>query len=192
MSPISLRVEVPEIKHVLQTEVDRRYGARDFAGHEGFAADWALVVEQDAVRGVDAIRRAVIHRDPVSIELGHAIWRARIKRRGFTLRGFSHLAEQLGGGGLVKTRLSLEAQDADGFEETQSAKRIGVGGVFRRLEADIDVALGGEIIDLRRLHLLYKTDQIRRVRHVAVMQEEPHIGLVWIDVKMIDPLAIER
>src|SRR5262245_17203151 len=132
MSPISPRVEIPEIKYVLQTEVNRRYGTRDFAGYEGFAADRAFVVEQDAVCRVDAVSLAVIDRDPVSIELCRAIWRARVKSRGFTLRSLFRVAEKLGGGSLVEASLVLEPQDADGLEQTQSAERVGVGGVFGR------------------------------------------------------------
>ena len=71
-------------------------------------------------------------------------------------------------------------------------KRIGIGGVFRRLEADLDVALRGEIVDFRRLRFLDEADQIGRVGHVAVVQEEFDVLDMRIDVEMIDALGIER
>jgi hypothetical protein len=49
--------------------------------------------------------------------------------------------------------------------------RVGIGGIFRRLEADLDVALGREIVDLVRLGFLHDPDQVRAVRQVAVMQD---------------------
>jgi len=54
------------------------------------------------------------------------------------------------------------------------------------------VALRCEIIDLSRLHLLHEANQVSRVRHVAVVQEEARSGLVRIDVEVVDSLAIER
>ena len=57
---------------VLQPMLDRGDGARDLARDEGLAADRALVVEQDAVGGVHAVGLAVVHRDPVGVELGRA------------------------------------------------------------------------------------------------------------------------
>ena len=91
------------------------------------------------------------------------------------LRHFLHLAVQLGGGGLVEARLLLQPQDADRFEQPQRAERIGVGGVFRRLERHRDMALRREVVDLVRLHLLDDADQVGRIGQVAVVQDEAGI-----------------
>ena len=65
----------------------------------------------------------------------------------------------------------LEAQDADRLEQAQRADAVGVGGVFGRLEADLDVALGGQVVDLVGLHLLDDADQVGGVGQVAIVQD---------------------
>ena len=79
-------------------------------------------------------------------------------------------------------------QDADRLEQPQRAEGVGVGGVFGRFEADRDVALGGEIVDLVGLRLLHQADQVGRVRHVAVVHEEARVLLVRVLVEMVDAL----
>ena len=61
-----------------------------------------------------------------------------------------------------------------------------------RLEADLHVALGGEIVDLVGLDLLHQADQVGRVRHVAVMQEERHVAVMRILIEMVDARGVER
>ena len=112
------------------------------------------MVEEDAVGGVHAIGFAVIDGDPVAIELGDAIGAARIKRRALRLGHFLHFAVKLGGGGLIEAGGLFHAENADRLEHPQRADRVGIGGIFRRLEADLHMALGSEVIDLVRLHFL--------------------------------------
>jgi len=57
----------------------------------------------------------------------------------------------------------------DGLKKPQGAKRVGIRGVFRRLERDAHVALRGEIVDFGRLHFLHNADEIGRIGHVAVV-----------------------
>ena len=59
------------------------------------------MVEQNAVAGIHAIGLAVIHRDPVGIELGHSVGTARIEGRGFLLGNFLHEPVELTGAGLI-------------------------------------------------------------------------------------------
>ncbi len=60
MAPVAQRVEVAEVKAILQSELDARQRAGDLAGDEGFAAHRRFVVEQDAVAGIDAVGLAVV------------------------------------------------------------------------------------------------------------------------------------
>ncbi len=69
---------------------------------------------------------------------------------------------------------------------------VGVGGVFGRVEADLDVALGGEVVDLVGLHLLHDADQVGGVGQVAIVQEQPGTALVRVLVEMVDPGGVER
>ena len=98
---------------------------------------------------MNAIGFAVIDGDPIGIELGRGIGAARIERRAFSLCGVScTLPIELRCRRLIETRLPSELEQPDRFQQAQRAERVGVGGVFRRLEADLDVALRGEIVDL--------------------------------------------
>ena len=54
------------------------------------------------------------------------------------------------------------------------------------------MALGREIVNLVRLCVLDDADEICRISHVAVMQNEAQSRLVWILVKMVDPAGVER
>ena len=192
MAPVALGVQVAEEELGLQAHLDARQAARDLAGDERLAAQRGLVVEEDAVAGIHAIGLAVVDHDPVAVHLGHRIGRARIEGRGLLLRDLLHQAVQLGGAGLVELRLLLKAQDADRFQQAQHAERVGVGGVLRLLERDLHVGLRGQVVDLVRLHLLHDVDQRRRVRHVAVVQDEVRIGVVRVFVDVVDARGVEQ
>jgi hypothetical protein len=56
----------------------------------------------------------------------------------------------------------------------------------------MDVGLGGQIVDLGWLGFLNDADQIGGVRQVAVLRMEPGVGLMRIDIKMIDATSVER
>ena len=170
----------------------RASARRDLARHERFAAHRGFMVEQDPVAGEQAVRLAIIDRDPIGIHLGDAVGRPRVEGCGLALRDFLHLAEHLGRRGLIETSLLLEPENADRLEQTQGAERVGVRRVFGRFEGYPYVALCRQIIDFVRLHLLDDPDQIGRVGQIPIMQFEPHIFLVRILVKMIDAIGIER
>jgi hypothetical protein len=53
------------------------------------------------------------------------------------------------------------------------------------------VALGREIVDLVRLALLHDADQIGRIRHVSVVQDEARILFVRILIDVLDAAGIE-
>ena len=63
-------------------------------------------------------------------------------------------------------------------EETQHADGIGIRGIFRGFKADLDVALGRQIVDLVGLRLLQQPNDIRRVRQIAIMQKERRLLFV--------------
>jgi len=54
------------------------------------------------------------------------------------------------------------------------------------------MALGAEVVDFIRLHLLDDPDQIGAVSEVAVVQREPGIELMRILIEMVDPLGVVR
>jgi len=74
----------------------------------------------------------------------------------------------------------------------ERAERVGIRRVFRGLEADPHVALGGQIVNLARLRVLDDSDQIGRIGHVAEVHEEPHIREMRVPVQVVNPAGIER
>ena len=86
----------------------------------------------------------------------------------------------------------LHVQDADGFEQAQRADRIGIGGIFRRLEAHMHMALRRQIIDLVGLGLLNQADQVGGVGQVAIVQEQARLVLVRVEIEVIDARRVER
>jgi len=53
------------------------------------------------------------------------------------------------------------------------------------------MALCGKIVDLGGLRLLDDADDVRRIGHIAIMEEKGGSGLMGIDIKMVDPLCVE-
>ena len=192
MAPVAQRVQVAHVQALLQALGDVGEAAGDLAGHEGLAAARRLVVEEDAVAGIHAVGLAVVHRDPVGVELGHRVGRARVEGRGFLLRDLLHQAVQLGSGRLVEAGLLLQAQEADGLQQTQGADGIHVGGVLGGLETDRHVGLGTEVVHLVRLHFLEDAGQVGSVGQVAVVQNEVLLVDMRILVNVVDPLGVKH
>ena len=79
-----------------------------------------------------------------------------------------------------------------GLEHAERAHRRCLGGELGHLEADLDVALGAQVVDLVRLDLMQVPDQRRRVGQVSVVQEEPGARFVRVVVEVVDPPGRER
>jgi hypothetical protein len=88
------------------------------------------MVEQYAVASVHPVRLTVVDCDPVGIELGYSIRRARIEGRSFRLRRFDNLSIELGRRGLVEAYDFLEATCTDGIEETEGPEPINVSLLY--------------------------------------------------------------
>ncbi len=163
MTPVPTRIEIADIQHLLQAEGHAGNGARDLARHEGLPADRALMVEQDAVAREHVVRLAVIDRDPVGIELGHAVGRAWIEWRFLRLRDLLHLAVEFGRRSLVDPGHVRQAQQPHGLEDAQGADAVDIGRVLGLLEAHLDMRHGAEIVDLVGLYLLDDPDDVGRI-----------------------------
>src|SRR5215813_1917698 len=119
MAPVPLGVNVANIECVVHALLDRGHCPCHLASHEGFTSDGTFVIEQDAIRGVHAVSLAIIDRDPVRVELGHAVWTPWIERRCLLLRHLLDLAEQFRGRRLIEADRPLEPQNADRFKRAQ-------------------------------------------------------------------------
>ena len=191
VAPVALGFEVAEVEVVLQAGFDAADGAGDFTGDEGFAAAGRLMVEQNAVGGVEIVGLAVVHRKPVGIHFGAAVGRTRPERRCLGLGDFLNLAEHLGGGGLVVADFFNEAGFADGFEDTLGAEADDVAGVFGDIEGNAHVGLGAEVVNLVGLELIEQLHHLHRVGEVAIVKKETHAVYMRITVKMVDAAGVE-
>ena len=151
VAPVALRVEVAEAELVLQAVLDRADGARDLARDERLAAARRLVVEEDPVDGVHAVGLAVVDASmPVAVDLA----RTPYGLRGWNgvvlgLRGLGDLAVHLARRRLVEA--ALDARPARIASSSRSVPEpVDVGGVLGDVEADADVALRAEVVDLVR------------------------------------------
>jgi hypothetical protein len=93
---------------------------------------------------------------------------------------------------LIEACLPFQAGNAHGLEDAQSAESVGIRSVFRFLERNGNVALGREIVDFVWLHLANNPNQARRIREIAVVKPEGRIGLVRIEIEMINAVRIEE
>jgi len=147
------------------------------------------VVEEDAVAGKDVVGLAIVDDDPVGVELGHSVGRARVKGRGLVLRDRLHLAVELAGRGLVEA--GGEAGLLDGVDEAQGAHGIGLGGVFGQLERDLDMALGRQIIDLVGMDLFQQPVEVARVGQIAIGKEEALVVQRLVVEEVVDAAGVE-
>ena len=147
VAPVAPRVEVARGTASPAAGQDGRDAARDLARHERPAAARRLVVEEDAVGG----EQAVAPRGTGPSASGRRPWPPRTGCAGGTASSRSAasrrtLPEHLAAAGLVEADRPVGV--ADGLEQPQRAHADRVGGVLGHLEADLDVALGAEVVDL--------------------------------------------
>lgn len=110
---------------------------RDLAGDEGLSPPRRLVVEEDAVAGVQPVGLPVVPGDPEAVQFGGGVRRPRIERGGLALGNFLYLPEEFRGRRLIET--GGNAGLPDGVEQPQYAERVAFGGVLRHFEGDLDV-----------------------------------------------------
>ena len=192
VAPVAPGVEVPEQQPVLQPQGDAAGGAGDLARDERLAAARALVVEEDPAAGEQAVRLAVVHRDPVGVELGRAVGGARVERRGLALGHLPDPAEHLARGRLVEPHPPGQPQQPDRFQQPERPQAVGVARVLGGLERHLHVALRRQVVDLVGLHLLHQPRQVGRVGHVAVVQVEARGLQARVVVQVVHPLGVQR
>src|SRR5207244_9515948 len=73
VTPVAPGLEVAQTQFLLHPKLDARDRIGNLARDELPAAAWAFMVEQDAATTKHSIAVTVIHRDPVAINLGHAV-----------------------------------------------------------------------------------------------------------------------
>ena len=177
VAPVAEAGKVAEVQLVLLALRDAGGGEGDLARDEGLAAALGFVVEQDAGAAVHAVRLAVFLDNPETVQFRDRIRAVRVEGRVLVLRHFLHLAVQLRGRCLVDPARTREPALADGLQDAQDAGGIDIRRILRRVEAHLDVALRGEVVDLVRPHLADDLDEAHRVAHIGIMQVEMRLAL---------------
>jgi SAM-dependent methyltransferase len=167
-APVAARVQVAEHDVVVQAGGDARRGAGDLARDVVGAPVGALVVEEDAVGGVQLVGAPVGADERVGVQLGGRVGVHRAEGGALRLRRLLRLAEQLGRGRLVEPHLL--AAPADDLEDAERAERRGLAGVLGQVEADLDVALAGEVVHLVGVGLVHEEREARGVGELRVVQ----------------------
>lgn len=81
---------------------------------------------------------------------------------------------------------------SDSLQETKSSSSDDVSSVVRDLEGDGDVGLSSKVVDLVRLDDVEPTAERGGIREISVVElHESFVGIVGIDVDMVDSLSVE-
>jgi hypothetical protein len=115
----------------------------------------------------------------------------RIEWLGFLLRDHNQTVQFRHPGLLNRVSFSIpRMRTASNSRSTPTASALEV--YSGALEADADMTLRGEIVDLGRPDLLHQPDRVGRIRDVAIVQEKRHIAGVVVFIEIIDARGIER
>ena len=141
----------------------------------------------------EAVGLAVVHGDPVRVQLGNAVGTARIERRALALRCLAAPCRTSRSWTPGRTACGCPARGSGSPRGAAGVPRASALAVYSgRLEGDLHVALGREVVDLGRLGFLDDADQVRRVRQVAEVQRELPAPQVRIDVEVVHAMGVEQ
>jgi len=161
----------------LQALADAGGSKGDLAGDEGLATALALVVEEDAAAAEHIVGLAVLLDNPEAVKLGHGIGAVGMEGGVLVLGNFLYLAIELGGAGLIDAAGLLQVAGANGLEHAEHTGGIDIGRELGRVEADLHMALGSEIVYLIGLHLIHHLDYRHGVAQVGIVQVEVGLAL---------------
>src|SRR5262249_39435193 len=165
VAPVAARIEVAEAELALLTPQDRAETDGDLARDEALGAARRLVVEEDPVDGVHPVGLAVVARDPVAEHLADRVGAPGMERGLLALRHLDDLAEHLTRRRLVEA--AVEVALANRVEEAERSQRDDVRRVLGDVEADTNVALRTEVVDLVGPDRAHQLVQRRAVAEIA-------------------------
>ncbi len=181
-APVSFGVEVPQRQRVDLAQLDAGRAVGDLAGHELEAASGALVVEQDARAGVQVVALAVVDRDPVPVDLRHAVrdcgdetaWiRSGAPRRPCRTSRCSTPDRSGCRGSTMRIASNRRV----------TPRRGGLTGQHRLTERGLHERLRGEVVDLVGLMGPQHVDQADLIQQITVAERDRIL-------EMRDPLVV--
>src|SRR5579862_4346054 len=189
IAPVTASVEIAKEKRVLITSKDRSNSSRNLSGDEGFTPARALVIEEDAGAGKEAVTFAIDTGHPVRVEFGGGIRTSRLKNGSFILWREGG-AEHFGARGLIK--LGLRTAAADSLEKTHRAKPTDISSVLGHVETYPNMTLCGKVVEFVGLKTIDKILTPFRAGNIPVMEEETGAGMIGVLINVIDTLGIKR
>src|SRR2546426_1479425 len=128
------------------------------------------MVEQDTRAGKEPVALAVVHRDPVPIDLRHPVRATRVERGQFILRTLPHPTKHFATRRLVKAnfrvKMAHRLQQASHPESSKFSREYGLiprGGHKR---------LGSQVIHLVRLAFLQRVQQGSLIEQISLDKME--------------------
>ena len=113
-----------------------------------------------------------------------------IDRASLVLRGFLHETIKFAGRSLKGSAPKVKPEHARRLKQAQCADSVDIGGMLNRLERQINVSLGSEIVTFHWLRLLHYTNSIRCDGEIAVMYRESATRLVGILIRVVGVLRV--
>ena len=172
VAPVAEAVEVAEVQAILLALSNAGGGERNLTGHEGFAAAFGFMIEQNAGAAEHVVGFAVFLDNPIAVKLGYSIRAVRVERGVLVLRDFFDLSVKFACAGLVNAAGFFQMIRSHGFQDAEHARCIDIGGKFRGIERNLHMALGREVVDFGRLHLPHHLHEAHGVAHVGIVQVE--------------------
>jgi hypothetical protein len=86
---IHLRIDITEVQAMLLANTNSNICncPGDLPRDECLPSPWALVIEKNTVVRIHPVRLALLHGDPVCVQLDDTIWAMRVEWHGLVLRG---------------------------------------------------------------------------------------------------------
>src|SRR5205085_2908950 len=143
------------------------------------------------------VKDSVANKEPVRVavnagQLGGKSFRATVRARGperrlFRLRRLRGAPKNFGAGGVIKFYLFLLVPRD--FEQPQRRHSDLFASRLGNLETQTDMALAGEMINLRRTHLGENAAERGPIGEIAIMEKETLVIDVFIAAQMLDARA---
>mmetsp|Transcript_14834 Transcript_14834/g.30585 ORF Transcript_14834/g.30585 Transcript_14834/m.30585 type:complete len:350 (-) Transcript_14834:231-1280(-) len=191
VSPITLSVEVTQEKSFLLAFANGSNGGGDFTSDESSSTTRRFVVEQNSVGQVHAVSFTVVDQDPKGVLLGDSVRGTGVEGSSFGLGHILDLSVKFRSRSLVESNLLFHARSTDGIKHTKHTQTIGVGGVFRHVETDLDMTHGSQVVDFIGLDAGNKANQVGGIAQITIVQKNLDTGFMAIAVNVVNTTCVE-
>lgn len=106
------------------------------------------MIEENSVARKHVVRLTVVNDDPVAVHLGDGVRTSWIKRGLLALRDLLDLSVEFRSGGLVEADFLSKTTRMDRIEQTECSDGIDFGRVLGKIERDLHMGLGCQMVNL--------------------------------------------